>query len=42
LGEDRWDESHASGLDLIAGLVYRSNLFGVDRALAAVGARGSG
>jgi rhamnulose-1-phosphate aldolase/alcohol dehydrogenase len=32
--EDRWDESRASGLDLVDGLVYRSNLLGADRALA--------
>src|SRR5215471_6234082 len=32
--EDRWDEAHASGLDLLDGLVYRSNLLGADRAVA--------
>jgi rhamnulose-1-phosphate aldolase/alcohol dehydrogenase len=31
---DRWDEAAASGLDTLAGLVYRSNLLGADRALA--------
>jgi rhamnulose-1-phosphate aldolase/alcohol dehydrogenase len=31
---DRWDTAAASGLDLLDGLVYRSNLLGADRALA--------
>src|SRR5579863_5917677 len=30
----RWDDEAAGGLDLIDGLVYRSNLLGADRALA--------
>jgi rhamnulose-1-phosphate aldolase/alcohol dehydrogenase len=32
--EDRWEESAAAGLGAVAGLVYRSNLLGADRALA--------
>jgi rhamnulose-1-phosphate aldolase/alcohol dehydrogenase len=31
---DRWDDAAATGLDMLAGLVYRSNLLGADRALA--------
>jgi rhamnulose-1-phosphate aldolase/alcohol dehydrogenase len=31
---DRWDEDAASSLELVDGLVYRSNLLGADRALA--------
>ncbi len=31
---DLWDAGAASGLDTLAGLVYRSNLLGADRALA--------
>jgi rhamnulose-1-phosphate aldolase/alcohol dehydrogenase len=31
---DRWDASVAAGLNLLDGLVYRSNLLGADRALA--------
>ena len=31
---DRWDGSATAGLGLLGGLVYRSNLFGADRALA--------
>ncbi len=30
----RWDDDVAGGLDLLEGLVYRSNLLGADRALA--------
>jgi rhamnulose-1-phosphate aldolase/alcohol dehydrogenase len=30
----RWDDEAADGLDLLDGLVYRSNLLGADRALA--------
>ena len=32
--ESRWDVSAATGLPLVDGLVYRSNLLGADRALA--------
>ena len=32
--EDRWDETAAAGLEVLDGLVYRSNLLGADRALA--------
>jgi rhamnulose-1-phosphate aldolase/alcohol dehydrogenase len=32
--EDRWDAAQAPGSDVVAGLVYRSNLLGADRALA--------
>src|SRR5205085_8864461 len=32
--EDRWDETAAADLGILAGLVYRSNLLGADRALA--------
>jgi rhamnulose-1-phosphate aldolase/alcohol dehydrogenase len=32
--EDRWDDAAATGLGLLDGLVYRSNLLGADRALA--------
>jgi rhamnulose-1-phosphate aldolase/alcohol dehydrogenase len=31
---DRWDDATAARLDLLDGLVYRSNLLGADRALA--------
>ena len=31
---DLWDDAAADGLDLLGGLVYRSNLLGADRALA--------
>jgi rhamnulose-1-phosphate aldolase/alcohol dehydrogenase len=31
---DRWDDAAATGLYMLAGLVYRSNLLGADRALA--------
>ena len=31
---DRWDSAAASGLSVLDGLVYRSNLLGADRALA--------
>ena len=31
---DFWDDAAADGLDLLGGLVYRSNLLGADRALA--------
>jgi rhamnulose-1-phosphate aldolase/alcohol dehydrogenase len=32
--EDRWDDGDATGLGVVDGLVYRSNLLGADRALA--------
>src|SRR5205807_5041350 len=32
--DDRWDDAAATGLGLLDGLVYRSNLLGADRALA--------
>jgi rhamnulose-1-phosphate aldolase/alcohol dehydrogenase len=35
--QDRWDGDGAAGLGLVDGLVYRSNLFGADRALANIG-----
>jgi rhamnulose-1-phosphate aldolase/alcohol dehydrogenase len=31
---DLWDDSAAAGLDVLGGLVYRSNLLGADRSLA--------
>ncbi len=31
---DRWNGTAAAGLDVLGGLVYRSNLLGGDRALA--------
>ena len=33
----RWDDAGASRLDVLSGLVYRSNLLGADRAIANVG-----
>jgi rhamnose utilization protein RhaD (predicted bifunctional aldolase and dehydrogenase) len=35
--QNRWDGDAAAGLGLVDGLVYRSNLFGADRALANIG-----
>ena len=35
--KDRWDGDEAAGLALVDALVYRSNLFGADRALANIG-----
>jgi rhamnulose-1-phosphate aldolase/alcohol dehydrogenase len=35
--QNRWDGDVAAGLGLVDGLVYRSNLFGADRALANIG-----
>jgi rhamnulose-1-phosphate aldolase/alcohol dehydrogenase len=32
--EDRWDAGAAAGLELLEGLVYRSNLLGADRSVA--------